>query len=45
MKIYLVDRKRYVKVTFDAMMQILISGLQPNEWTIDNIQYCINHAK
>jgi hypothetical protein len=38
MKIYIVDRKRYIRVTFDEMMSILSSGLQPNEWTRDNIQ-------
>lgn len=38
MKIYLVDRQRYINVTFDEVMNILSSGLQPNEWTRDNIQ-------
>lgn len=38
MKIYLVDRKRYINVTFEEVMNILSSGLSPNEWTRDNIQ-------
>jgi hypothetical protein len=38
MKIYLVDRKRYINVTFDEVMNILSSGLNPSEWTRDNIQ-------
>jgi hypothetical protein len=38
MKIYLVDRKRYINVTFDEVMNILSSGLNPKEWTRDNIQ-------
>lgn len=38
MKIYIVDRKRYINVTFEEVMNILSSGLNPNEWTRDNIQ-------
>ena len=38
MKIYLVDRKHYINVTFEEVMNILASGLKPNEWTRDNIQ-------
>ena len=38
MKIYLVDRDKYINVTFDEVMNILASGLQPSEWTRENIQ-------
>lgn len=38
MKIYLVDRRKYINVTFEEVMNILSSGLKPNEWTRDNIQ-------
>ena len=38
MKIYLVDKQKYFNVTFAEAMNILASGLQPNEWTRDNIQ-------
>lgn len=38
MKIYLVDRQRYFRVTFDEAKRILVSGLQPYEWTLANIQ-------
>jgi hypothetical protein len=38
MKIYVVDRNKYINVTFDEVMNILASGLQPSEWTRDNIQ-------
>ena len=38
MKIYLVDRDKYINVTFDEVMNILASGLNPNEWTRENIQ-------
>ena len=38
MKTYLVDRRRYINVTFDEVMNILASGLSPSEWTRENIQ-------
>ena len=38
MKIYIVDRQRYINVTFDEVMSILASGLNPSEWTRENIQ-------
>lgn len=38
MKIYLVDRQKYFRVTFEEARRILTSGLQPNEWTRVNIQ-------
>jgi hypothetical protein len=38
MKIYLVDRQKYFRVTFEEARRILTSGLQPNEWTRANIQ-------
>ena len=39
MKIYLVDVKKYIKVTFEETKAILKSGLQPHEWTTKNIQH------
>lgn len=38
MIIYLVDQQKYAKVTFDELMNILKSGLSPNEWTRENLQ-------
>ena len=38
MKIWLVDKKKYFKVTFTEAKAILCSGLNPNEWTKSNIQ-------
>lgn len=38
MKIYLVDKCNYINVTFEEVMNILSSGLQPSEWTRENIQ-------
>ena len=38
MKIYLVDRQRYFRVTFEEAKRILTSGLEPNQLTRDNIQ-------
>ena len=38
MKIYLVDRQRYFRVTFEEAKRILASGLQPDKWTLTNIQ-------
>lgn len=39
MKIYLVDVKKYIKVTFDEAKAILTSGLQPYEWTAINFKH------
>ena len=38
MKIYLVDRQKYFRVTYEEIKRILCSGLQPSEWTRENIQ-------
>jgi hypothetical protein len=38
MKIYLVDKQKYFRVTFEEARRILCSGLMPNEWTRENIQ-------
>ena len=38
MKIYLVDKQKYFRVTFEEARRILASGLMPNEWTRANIQ-------
>lgn len=38
MKIFLVDKQKYCKVTFEQAKRILVSGLTPNEWTCINIQ-------
>lgn len=38
MKIYLVDKQKYFRVTFEEARRILVSGLMPNEWTRANIQ-------
>ena len=38
MKIYLVDQQKYFRVTYKEIMNILASGLEPNEWTRANIQ-------
>ena len=43
MKIYLVDRQRYFRVTFTEAKAILCSGLMPNEWTRANIQQYLLH--
>lgn len=38
MKIWLVDRQRYFRVTFEETKRILTSGLTPDQWTKANIQ-------
>ena len=38
MKIWLVDDKKYFRVTYREIIAILQSGLQPREWTRANIQ-------
>ena len=38
MKIYLVDKKRCIMVTYYEALAILASGLQPHEWTSAAIQ-------
>ena len=38
MKIFLVDKQQYFRVTFEEAKRILASGLTPNEWTRINIQ-------
>lgn len=38
MKIYLVDKQKYFRVTLEEAKRILASGLQPYEWTRENIQ-------
>lgn len=38
MKIWLVDDQKYCRVTYQEIINILKSGLQPNEWTRENIQ-------
>lgn len=38
MKIWLVDRQRYFRVTFEEAKAILGSGLTPDQWTRANIQ-------
>ena len=38
MKIYLVDKQKYINVTFQEVMNILASGLNPEEWTRENVQ-------
>jgi len=43
MKIYLVDRQRYFRVTFEEAKRILASGLRPNEWTRLAIQPYLMH--
>lgn len=43
MKIYLVDRQKYFRVTFAEAKAILCSGLMPNEWTRANIQQYLLH--
>ena len=43
MKIYLVDRQRYFRVTFEEALNILKSGLTPDQWTRANIQQCLMH--
>lgn len=37
MKIWLVDRQKYFRVTFEETKRILCSGLIPNQWTRANI--------
>ena len=39
MKIYLVDRQRYLRVTYEEAKNILKSGLTPDQWTLANIQW------
>ena len=41
MKIWLVDDRKYLRVTYQEIITILQSGLQPYEWTRLNIQRCI----
>lgn len=43
MKIYLVDKQKYFRVTFEEARRILASGLMPNEWTRSNIQPYLLH--
>ena len=43
MKIYLVDKKRYFRVSLEEAKAILASGLQPYEWTRANIQPYLLH--
>ena len=38
MKIWLVDKQRYFRVTYMEARNILASGLQPWEWTREAIQ-------
>ena len=38
MKIWLVDKQRYFRITYEEAKRILASGLTPNEWTKENIQ-------
>ena len=38
MKIWLVDRQQYFRVTYEEVMNILKSGLEPSEWTRQSIQ-------
>lgn len=38
MKIWLVDKQRYFRVTFEETKRILASGLAPDQWTRINIQ-------
>lgn len=33
MRIYLVDKQEYFKVTFEETMSVLRSGLEPHQWT------------
>ena len=43
MKIYLVDKQKYFRVTFEEARRILASGLMPNEWTCSAIQPYLIH--
>ena len=38
MKIYLVDKQQYFRVTLEEIKNILASGLTPDQWTLSNIQ-------
>ena len=38
MKIFLIDQQKYIYVTFQETMNILASGLKPEEWTRANIK-------
>ena len=38
MKIWLVDRQKYFRVTFEETKRILCSGLTPDQWTKAAIQ-------
>lgn len=38
MKIYLTDKKRWIRVTTQEALNILKSGLKPEEWTASAIQ-------
>lgn len=43
MKIYLVDKRKYLKVTFEEAKRILCSGLDSAEWTLENILKYVLH--
>ena len=45
MKIWLVDKQKYFTVTYMEARNILAFGLQPWEWTRDNIQKIILELK
>lgn len=38
MKIWLVDKQKYFRVTYEEAKRIISSGLKPSEWTSANIQ-------
>ena len=38
MKIWLVDKQKYFRVTFEEAKRILCSELTPDQWTKANIQ-------
>ena len=41
MKIYLIDKKDYLRMTFEEIKRVLLSGFQPYEWTEENITQCL----
>lgn len=45
MKIWLVDKQRYFRVTYMEARNILVSGLQPWEWTREAIQKYLYKTK
>lgn len=45
MRIYLVDKQKPIRVTFDEVMNILSSGVPPNEWTTQTIANTLNNTK